>query len=107
MCSATPDLQLCAFATLIYPLRARDSLGEKNSFCIGGETKSHFRKVASKPPDSAFGSECAAGRVGPAGHGSSLAVLLPEARGNGRERRETFFQLAEFSRAEDVDAWMH
>jgi len=84
MSSATPDLRLCAFATLFQPLRARDSLGEKNSFYIGGETKSHFRKVASMPPEGTLRSECADSDLGPTRHGSFRAGRFPEARGNSR-----------------------
>lgn len=95
MSSATHDLRLCAFATLIQPLRARDSLGEKNSFYIGGKTKSHFRKVASMPTEGALRSEYAEGALGPTWHGSFRAVRFPEARGNSRAIRLALLRAAE------------
>lgn len=97
MSSATPDLRLCAFATLIQPLRARDSLGEKNSFYIGGKTKSHFRKVASMPTEGALRSERAESALGPARHGSFRAVRFPEARGNSRRPVLALLRAAELA----------
>lgn len=97
MSSATPDLRLCAFATLIQPLRARDSLGEKNSFYIGGKTKSHFRKVASMPTEGALRSEYAESALGPTWHGSFRAVRFPEARGNSRRPVLALLRAAGFA----------
>lgn len=56
--------------------------------------ESQTRNAQPVPPESALGSECAAGRLGPGRRGSSLAVLLPEARGNNSEYRQSLLRLS-------------
>lgn len=61
MCSATTDLQLCDFATLIQP-PSREIHLVKKTFYKGGESKAQIRKVATSPfPNLGLGPACAGG----------------------------------------------
>lgn len=101
MSSRASDLRNCESANHLRPPSRANFKGLRNTritLYTGGNrfAESQVRNgLAAGRSEERVRSACAAGRLGPARHGSFRAMRFPEVRGNTSQPRQSFFRLSD------------